>query len=202
MAYLELFNNYQEYEAYSGTSMIRPNVSHCVQENYVFFNPNPKCITFNITCGDMNIDLLWDGREAEEFDLDPSNIMYVDVDGQKFTIDDMNETTIYEIKYYSIPINEGNHIIKYYLNDDTVFNYFLPIGTKSYVNTIIVPSTVKEIVGEYVLQYNESTNIIINVFNLEYVVNRAFGCNFVNFTQEEQEYITSICPTRNPSYCK
>lgn len=38
--YLKLFNGHAEYEAFKQTSdFIKPNVSHCVQENEVHYNP-------------------------------------------------------------------------------------------------------------------------------------------------------------------
>ena len=43
MDYLKLFQNHSEYEAFvSGGTMVRPNVSHCVSENEVHYNPIPS----------------------------------------------------------------------------------------------------------------------------------------------------------------
>lgn len=40
MDYLKLFQNHSEYEAFvSGGTMMKPNVSHCIQENEVHYNP-------------------------------------------------------------------------------------------------------------------------------------------------------------------
>ena len=39
MDYLKLFENHAQYESYAGGGMLRPNVSHCVQENEVHYNP-------------------------------------------------------------------------------------------------------------------------------------------------------------------
>ena len=42
MDYLKLFQNHTEYEAFvSGDTMVRPNVSHCISENEVHYNPIP-----------------------------------------------------------------------------------------------------------------------------------------------------------------
>ena len=39
MYYLKLFQNHSEYETFvSGDTMVRPNVSHCIQENDVHYN--------------------------------------------------------------------------------------------------------------------------------------------------------------------
>ena len=41
MDYLKLFQTHQEYETFvSGGTMVRPNVSHCVSENEVHYNPH------------------------------------------------------------------------------------------------------------------------------------------------------------------
>ena len=40
MKYLKLFNNHTAYETFeSGGTMVKPNVSHCIQENEVHYNP-------------------------------------------------------------------------------------------------------------------------------------------------------------------
>ena len=41
--YLKLFNNHSEYDAFTGsTEFITPNVSLCIEENDVHYNPKPK----------------------------------------------------------------------------------------------------------------------------------------------------------------
>ena len=41
--YLKLFNNHTQYETFIGgggdTPFVRPNVSHCIGENHVHYNP-------------------------------------------------------------------------------------------------------------------------------------------------------------------
>ena len=45
MNYLKLFQNHTEYETFvSGDTMVRPNVSHCIEENDVHYNPKPTLI--------------------------------------------------------------------------------------------------------------------------------------------------------------
>ena len=71
MDYLKLFQTHEEYEAFvSGGTMVRPNVSHCVQENEVHYNSiaimtvkynvtntsNPTPLYFYFTQGDMTVD--------------------------------------------------------------------------------------------------------------------------------------------------
>lgn len=46
MKYLKLFDNHAEYEGFvSGETMVRPNVSHCVQENDIHYNTKPYTLT-------------------------------------------------------------------------------------------------------------------------------------------------------------
>lgn len=46
MEYLKLFDNHAEYEGFvSGGTMVRPNVSHCVQENDIHYNAKAYTIT-------------------------------------------------------------------------------------------------------------------------------------------------------------
>lgn len=46
MDYLKLFQTHEEYEAFvSGGTMLRPNVSHCVSENEIHYNPKPCTLT-------------------------------------------------------------------------------------------------------------------------------------------------------------
>lgn len=43
MDYLKLFQTHEEYETFvSGDTMVKPNVSHCIQENEVHYNPIPS----------------------------------------------------------------------------------------------------------------------------------------------------------------
>ena len=39
MIYLKLFNSHSDYEEYEASGMILPNVSHCIQEVEVHYNP-------------------------------------------------------------------------------------------------------------------------------------------------------------------
>lgn len=40
MEYLKLFQAHEEYEEFvSGGTMVKPNVSHCIEENEVHYNP-------------------------------------------------------------------------------------------------------------------------------------------------------------------
>lgn len=52
MKYIKLFENHTEYETFeSGGTMVKPNVSHCVQENEVHYNPKTwadEYLTFDI----------------------------------------------------------------------------------------------------------------------------------------------------------
>ena len=49
MKYLKLFDNHTDYEGFvSGDTMVRPNVSHCVQENDVHYNGVPYVTVIDV----------------------------------------------------------------------------------------------------------------------------------------------------------
>ena len=75
MEYLKLFDNHAEYEGFvSGGTMVRPNVSHCVQENDIHYNPIPH---------DYSKDYLtFVALEDGQFEFGSSGMQY-SVDGGK-----------------------------------------------------------------------------------------------------------------------
>ena len=70
MKYLKKFSNHSDYNTFTGsTEFIKPNVSHCIQENDVHYNPKEDGVTYSVTVlgeaphGDFTI--IW-GDEKEE----------------------------------------------------------------------------------------------------------------------------------------
>ena len=118
MDYLKLFQTHEEYEAFvSGGTMVKPNVSHCVQENEVHYNPiEEKLIISYFQYGGNYHNQIYcyineGGLEAE--------IRAVDV-FDKVEIDGVEVSTSYldsiEAKY---PFSEGTHTVAYTLKDPT-----------------------------------------------------------------------------------
>ena len=87
MDYLKLFQNHTEYEAFvSGDTMVKPNVSHCVQENEVHYNPK---VTYKITVGEnvFNVDYTYNNENNRyEATISPSSDVIVNT-GTDFIIE-------------------------------------------------------------------------------------------------------------------
>ena len=207
--------------------MILPNVSHCIDQNDVHYNPLPACITVDITVPEENNNnlmwFLWDGTQSSDSvyqNFTTSNIKFVEIDDVKIKQENVVvfQDTNSKINYYGVQISAGNHIVKYYLNDETLFNYFMAASTPWYwdgelntfpimwnINTITFPSTIKILTGEYSLSRFERNQLNINMMNLEVIQGRyVFGCSFYDFPQEEKDYLVSICTDKEwgPAYCK
>ena len=82
--YLKLFETHQEYETYlGGGEMILPNVSHCIDQNDVHYNPKKQEVTLytitNISISGMEhaFNYTFD-REIEEEIINPRVEYYVD----------------------------------------------------------------------------------------------------------------------------
>ena len=68
MKYIKLFDNHSQYESYAGGGgMLKPNVSHCVSENEVHYNPIPhdyKKDYFTIESLEDNNAFVWVSRDG------------------------------------------------------------------------------------------------------------------------------------------
>ena len=114
MDYLKLFQTHEEYEAFvSDGTMVRPNVSHCVNENEVHYNPIPIMIVrYNVTDANNPIQLYrYYGKDgttgAAMFDK-------VVIDGTEVSIADLDAA---EGNYQ---FSLGEHTAKYTLKDPTL----------------------------------------------------------------------------------
>ena len=113
--YLKLFDNHDDYLDFTETTdFILPNVSHCIEENEVHYNPIEEklIITYDMTNSNQIYCYASEGGlEAE--------IRAVDV-FDKVEIDGVEVSTSYldsiEAKY---PFSEGTHTVAYTLKDPT-----------------------------------------------------------------------------------
>ena len=87
--YLKLFNNHSQYETFIGGGgdepFLIPNVSHCIQENHVHYNPvedDVLTLTYDtsLTNGVLPVSF------SSEF-VDETQIPYLDIFEDDFTID-------------------------------------------------------------------------------------------------------------------
>ena len=110
MEYLRLFENHTEYEAFAnGGNMLRPNVSHCVTENDVHYNPyipptDPRLIAKYIQETEGEPTLIYYNPEFvelfETIEIDGVEISESDIlDDEGFAYYDFGDTEEHTIKY-------------------------------------------------------------------------------------------------------
>ncbi len=128
MEYLKLFQNHTEYESFvSGDTMVKPNVSHCVQENEVHYNPwtDPRLIVkYNVT----------DTSNQTKLSNSTSDFSAMEIDG----VEQPNVITSYTFN------TTGEHIVKYTLVDDTTIENW-SLSSNSSITSVIIPNSVTTI---------------------------------------------------------
>ena len=186
MDYLKLFQTHQEYEAFvSGGTMVKPNVSHCVEENEVHYNPLPdetKIVAkFNISDDSSPTTIYfynnsYDPRLGIPITRGVDKFDSVEVDGLEISLADVDNAE----GQYNLSI--GNHTVKYVLkNPSTIHDYafcdmnmvslFLPSGITNIrlcafsncanLSKITLPDTLT-FIGEESFNYTNSlTELII-----------------------------------------
>ena len=126
--YIKLFDTHAEYETFKQTSdFIFPNVSHCIEEQHVHYNPYDTRlrIVYNITDTDNETSIL-------------RNPTWVD----KMEIDGVSQPNI--ILSYKFDTT-GEHTVTYYVKDDLIGG-----GAFTYIDNIVsvsIPDSVKKIEG-------------------------------------------------------
>lgn len=214
MEYLKLFENHSQYEDFIETEdFVRPNVSHCVAENEVHYNPTIPCVKLDITVGNQDdgkvMWLMWDGSQSLDSDYQNftiSNIASVEIDGVRIDQNDMvthRDTQSSNILYLGVQMSSGDHVVKYYLVDDTLFNFFLASDVPWYyndpcfaithvTNTITLPSTIRTLYGWHSLCPFSRSQIIFDFMKIEHAEGVIFCCEFMNYPQEEQQHLLSV----------
>ena len=139
MEFLKLFQNHSEYEAFvSGGTMVKPNVSHCINENEVHYNPieTRLIVKYNVIDANNNLTQLYNYDAGENI---TANLMFdkVEVDDIEVPIADLD---VAEGEY---PFSVGEHTVKYTLKD--------PTSIKSYafawccITSVVIPNSVTTI---------------------------------------------------------
>lgn len=115
MDYLKLFQTHQEYETFvSGGTMLRPNVSHCVSENEVHYNPIAiMTVRYNVTDA-SNPTQLYTYISEEGITVNGA-LMFdkVVIDGTEVSIADLDAAS------GKTQFSVGEHTAKYTLKDPT-----------------------------------------------------------------------------------
>ena len=167
--YLKLFSTHAEYQAFKQTSdFIKPNVSHCVQENEVHYNPwveTRVVAKFNVTSTSSATKIM-DSDATSQFSE-------IEIDGV------VQPSVVYSYKFDTL----GEHTVKYTLTDTssigygafqdchsltsvTIPNSVTSIGSSAFENcsgltNVVIPNSVTSIVGGAFAWCSSLTSITI-----------------------------------------
>ena len=145
MKYLKLFNTHAEYEAFTATTeFIKPNVSHCVQENEVHYNPiappqeTRLMVTYNVEDASEPTYIYGYYVDGEDSILGVDMFDKVEIDGTEVSVADLDAAE----GMYQLSI--GEHTIAYTLKDPTTIANEAFYGCSSIVN-VTIPNSVTSI---------------------------------------------------------
>ena len=153
MDYLKLFDTHSQYEEFAGGGgMLRPNVSHCVSENEVHYNPieTRLIVKYNVANASQPTLLYYYYAEGEEEYWTRGVDMFtnVEIDGTEVSLADLDATQ------GTYQLSVGEHTIKYTLKDPTFIGYVsgtLTNGATFYdsssITSVEIPNSVTTIGG-------------------------------------------------------
>ena len=121
--YLKQFTNHSQYESYIATDYAKPNVSYCVQQNEVHYNPiviaQPLIVTYNVE-DTSNPTLLFLGAESIGFS---ASTIYdkIEIDGVEIDMSDLVSIEDADMTLYGYQLSStGEYVIQYTLKDPTM----------------------------------------------------------------------------------
>ena len=142
--YLKLFETHSQYEAYmGGGEIVLPNVSHCINENEVHYNPipDPRLIVIYSVEDDSNPTKMYDyyAEEGDEEWWVTAEVLFdkVEIDDVEVSISDLDTA------YGMYQLSSGTHIVKYTLKDTTT-NMFMFYGCGA-ITSVDIPNSVTTI---------------------------------------------------------
>ena len=142
MDYLKLFDTHSQYEEFAGGGMLRPNVSHCVSENEVHYNPieTRLIVKYNVANASQPTLLYYYYAEGEEEYWTRGVDMFtnVEIDGTEVSLADLDATQ------GTYQLSVGEHTIKYTLKDPTSVVEVAFLGC-SRLTSVIIPDSVTSI---------------------------------------------------------
>lgn len=166
--YLKKFDNHAQYDAFIGGGVeaveqygefILPNVSHCVEENEVHYNPlSLLTVTYNVTDASNPTRIyLYNTEEPSSDDFPPitRGVDYfykAEVDGTEVSIADLDSDSG---KYN---FSTGEHTVKFFLKDASRISRFLFGGIQN-ITGVIIPNGVVSI-DEYAFAYCQNLSNI------------------------------------------
>ena len=166
--YLKLFENHTQYDTFIGgggeTPFVKPNVSHCITENEVHYNPIPiMTVKYNVT----------DTSNQTKLCNSTGYFSTMEIDGV------VQPSVVSEYTFSTT----GEHIVKYTLVDDTTIgnnafqyctsltsvtigNSVTSIGDRAFqdctsLTSVIIPNSVTSIVSEAFSRCSGLTSVTI-----------------------------------------
>ena len=155
MKYLKKFENHAEYEAYLEEGMILPNVSHCITENHVHYNPfieTRVICTYNVDTTEDYIRLL--RTEDESCSFDPIDMYEI---FSEMEIDGVLQSELVDIYQFD---TLGEHTVKYTLNEG-ITDFETAFGENYNLVSIIIPEGINSIGEHAFTRCNELTSVSI-----------------------------------------
>ena len=132
MKYLKKFETDSQYVSYiQGGGVALPNVSLCVNENEVHYNPiviaQPLIATYNVEDA-SNPTPLFIGVESMGF---PASAIYdkIEIDNVEIDMSDLSSSEEEGETVYSYQLTSGEHTVKYTLKDPTMIGVEIDEGT-------------------------------------------------------------------------
>lgn len=189
MDYLKLFQNHSEYEAFvSGGTMVKPNVSHCVSENEVHYNPieTRLIVKYLIVSVEENELQIYGYENYDSGNINNAEDVFdkVEVDGVEISLAELTNSE------GKLDLSLGEHTIAYTLKDPTAVADSL-FAFCSTVIAIIIPNSVVTIGEMAFYQTYQLSNVEIpnNVTTIGF---EAFGDTFSLSSITIPNSVTSI----------
>ena len=159
MNYLKLFQNHSEYEDFvSGGTMMKPNVSHCVNENEVHYNPVPPQETrvlVNYYQSGWEQMYAYLDNDGEIFEIRAVDVFdKVEIDGEEVSTSYLDSV---EGKYFK---DYDMHEVKYTLTDNTQIDNGM-FAFCNGITSVVLPNTVTSIGRESFYQCYSLSSITI-----------------------------------------
>jgi hypothetical protein len=196
--YLKLFRQHSDYQTFIGggreSEFILPNVSHCIEENDVHYNPTELIIKYTVSDASVPTQLYYYDDYDGERGVD--KFSKIEVDGTTLSIADLDTAN------GQYQLSAGDHIVKYTLKDSTYIPAYCFGGCDNITN-VIIPDSIKAIYDNAFVYCTGITSITIpdnvntlhmsftNCTNLTDItigrgmntIRNAFdGCNLTNLT--------------------
>ena len=153
---------------------IEPNVSHCVQENHVHYNPYyaPIVATFTISAEKAatptKLYYYYDETTDEEWRTVGTELFKkMEIDGTSVSISNIDSAQ------GNYQLSEGTHTVKYYLKNQKLIKTYL-FGRINEITSVIVPNGV-EVIGEQAFDMTYNLKSVTLPNTLKIIMTDAFN---------------------------